>query len=110
LICRAGELGHRLFFRNEQLDGLFIVRETRGRKSLSLGGAAMIATAIVAVGACAIDALAVGWLVALHLSIDRTQLNSLEIENLTVRRLYAAEVVVSDSLTVPERKAGFRKL
>jgi hypothetical protein len=88
------------------------MRETGGTKSLSLGGVAMIATAIgaVAVGAFAIGALAIGRLAVRRLSIEYAQLKSLEIENLTVRRLNAVDVVVSDSLTLPASKADFRAL
>src|ERR1700690_4956 len=85
--------------------------EIRNRKALSTGGVAMIATAIgaVAVGAFAIGALAIGRLAIRRLSVERAQLKSLEIEDLTVRRLRAAEVVVSDSLTLPANNADFRR-
>jgi hypothetical protein len=62
----------------------------------------MIGTAIgaVAVGAFAIGALAIGRL-AIRVVIDCAKLKSLEIQDLTVTRLRAAEVTVSDSLNLP---------
>jgi hypothetical protein len=72
--------------------------------ALSLRGVAIIATAIgaVAVGAFAIGALAIGRLAIRRVFIERAKLKSLEINDLTVTRIHAAEVIVSDTLTLPE--------
>ncbi len=73
---------------------------------------AMIATAVgaVAVGAFAIGALAIGRLAIRRIVIDSAELKNLRIEDLTVIRLRAAEVVITDSLEVPgndvQRKAS----
>ena len=72
-------------------------------RHLGLGGVAMLATAIgaVAVGAFAIGALAIGRLKIRRVIIDGAEFKSLEIHDLTVTRLRAAEVIVSDSLKLP---------
>jgi enhancing lycopene biosynthesis protein 2 len=72
-------------------------------KNLKFRGAAMVATAIgaAAVGAFAIGALAVGRLVIRRVLIESAEFKSLKIQDLTVIRLHAAEVTVSDSLKVP---------
>ncbi len=66
-------------------------------------GVAPIATAIgaVAVGAFAIGALAIGRLAIRRIAVESAKFKSLEILDLTVRRLRAAEVTVSDSLKLP---------
>ena len=64
---------------------------------------ARIATAIgaVAVDAFAIGAMAIGRLVIRRLSVENAALKSLAIEDLSVTPLRAAEVTVSQSLTLP---------
>jgi len=57
--------------------------------ALSLRGVAIIATAI-------------GRLAIRRVFIERAKLKSLEINDLTVTRIHAAEVIVSDTLTLPE--------
>jgi hypothetical protein len=70
---------------------------------VSVGGAAAAATAIgaLAVGAVAIGALAIGFLAIRRLRIDKASLGSLEIDDLTVNRLRAAEIIVTDALRLP---------
>ena len=46
-------------------------------------------------------ALAIGRLAIRHVVVDSAKLKSLEIQDLTVTRLHAAEVTVSDSLKLP---------
>jgi hypothetical protein len=55
----------------------------------------------VAVGAFAIGAFAIGRLVIRRLSVENAKFRSLEIQDLTVTRLRAAEVIVGDSLKLP---------
>jgi len=71
--------------------------------SLNLPRMALIAAfiGVVAVGAVAIGALAIGRLAIRRLAIDHAKLKSLEIADLTVTRLHAAEVTVNDSLKLP---------
>jgi len=80
---------------------------TDGTKSTHLGfrGLAMIATAIgvVAVGASAIAALAIGRLAIRHIVVDNAKFKSLEIQDLTVTRFRANDVIVSEALHVPEK-------
>jgi hypothetical protein len=52
--------------------------------------------------------LAIGRLAIRRVVIDSAKLKSLEIEELTVRRLQAAEVTVSDSLEIPGSAADRR--
>ena len=80
------------------------MKEPRSSKSLGFRGLAMTATAIgaVAVGAFAIGALAIPRLAIRRVVVDSAKFKSLEIEELTVTRLRAAEVTVSDSLKLPE--------
>ena len=79
------------------------MKDLAGSKSLGFGGVAMIATAIgaVAVGAFAIGALAIGRLAIRRVLVDTAEFKSLKVHDLTVTRLHAAEVTVSDSLTLP---------
>jgi len=67
-------------------------------------GVVMLATAFgaVAVGAFAIGALAIRRLAISRVVVGRAKFKSLEIEELTVTRLRAGEVTVSDSLKLPE--------
>ncbi len=74
------------------------MKELRGSESLSFRGVAMIATAI---GAVAVGAFAIGRLVIRRLSVENAKFKSLEIDDLTVTRLRAAEVTVSHSLDLP---------
>jgi hypothetical protein len=80
------------------------MKELRSLRSLGLPRMALIATAIgtVAVGAFAIGALAIRRLAIRRLVVDGAKFKSLEIQDLTVTRLHAAEVTVSDSLKLPE--------
>jgi hypothetical protein len=86
------------------------MKEPRSSKPLGFRGVATIATAIgaVAVGAFAIGALAIGRLAIRRLSVESAKFNSLEIKDLTVMRIHAAEVTVSDSLKLPENADGKR--
>jgi hypothetical protein len=79
------------------------MKERHNSQSLGFRGIAMIATAMgaVAVGAFAIGALAIGRLAIRRVVIDGAKFKTLEIEDLTVTRLHAAEVAVSDSLDLP---------
>ena len=77
-------------------------------KSRSPRGAGLVATAIgavaigaVAVGAFAIGALAVGRLAIRRMTIESARFRSLEIEDVTVARLHAREVVITNSLALP---------
>jgi len=79
------------------------MKERHNSQSLGFRVVAMIATAIgaVAVGAFAIGALAIGRLAIRRVVIDNAKFKTLEIEDLTVKRLHAGEVTVSDSLDLP---------
>jgi hypothetical protein len=79
------------------------MKDQRSFAPLSFPAVATIATAMgaVAVGAFAIGALAVGRLAIRRLEVEKAYLKSVEIEDLTVTRLHAAEVTVSDSLKLP---------
>jgi hypothetical protein len=72
-------------------------------KSSGLRGIAIFATTIgaVAVGAFAIGALAIRKLAVSNLVIENAKFKSLEIQDLTVTRLHAAEIAVSDSIQFP---------
>lgn len=76
-------------------------------KPLNLGGVAIIATAIgaVAVGAFAIGALAVGRLAIGRLTVGSGRFKFLEIDDLRVKRLHAAKLTVSESLSLPAGRA-----
>ena len=80
------------------------MRDLIRSKSASFGGVAIMAAAIgaFAVGAFAIGALAVGRLAIRRLSLERAKVGTLEIEDLIVTRLHAAEATVSDSIKLPE--------
>src|SRR5208283_130030 len=67
-------------------------------------GVALIGLAIgaVAVGGFAVGAFVIGRLVIRRVSIESAKFKSLQIQDLTVTRLRAAELVVSDSLKLPE--------
>jgi hypothetical protein len=69
------------------------MKELRSSKSLGFRGVAMIATAI---GALTIRRLAIR-----RVLIGSAEFKSLEIQDLTVTRLRAAEITVSDSLQLP---------
>ena len=79
------------------------MKDLTSPKHLSFGGVAMIATAIgaFAVGAFAIGALPIGRLSIRRILIESAEFKFLEIQDLTVRRLHAAEVTVSGSLKLP---------
>lgn len=79
------------------------MKEIGSSKSLGFRGAAMIATAIgaVAVGAFAIGALAIGRLAIRRVEVESAKFKSLEIDDLIVKRIRAADVTVSDSLKTP---------
>jgi len=72
---------------------------------LGLRGLAIIATAVgaVAVGASAIAVLAIGRLAIRRIIVEKARFKSLEIQDLTVTRLRANEVIVSEALHVPEK-------
>jgi hypothetical protein len=80
-----------------------LVTELASSKRLTVRAVAMMATAVgaVAVGAFAIGALAIGRLAIRRIVIDSAQLKGLKIEDLTVTRLRAAEVNITDSLETP---------
>ena len=84
------------------------MKELQSPKHLSFGGVVMIATAIgsAAVGAFAIGALAIRRLAIGRLVVGGVKFKSLEIQDLTVMRIHAAEVTVSDFLKLPENAAG----
>ncbi len=81
-------------------------------KPLGFRGVAMIATSVgaIAVGAFAIGALAIGRLAVRRVVVENAKFKSIEIDDLIVKRIRAAEVTVSDSLEVPgntyERKTA----
>jgi hypothetical protein len=79
------------------------MKELRSGSSITLPKIALIATAIgaVAVGAFAIGALAIGRLAIRLLAIENGRFKSLEIDDLIVKRLHAAEVNVTESLKFP---------
>jgi hypothetical protein len=79
------------------------MKDLHSSKNLGFSGVAMIATAIgaVAVGAFAIGALAIRRLAIGRVVIDSAEFKSPKIQDLTVTRLRAAEVNVSDSLNLP---------
>ena len=79
------------------------MKDLTNSKGLSVRGMAIMATAIgaVAVGAFAIGALAIGRLAIRRIAVESGKFKSLEIQDLTVTRLHAAEVIVSDSLKLP---------
>jgi hypothetical protein len=83
------------------------MKDQHSSQNPNFRGAALIATAIgaVAVGAFAIGALAIGRLAIRRVVIESAKLKSPEIQDLTVTRLHAAEVTVSDSLKLPESNA-----
>jgi hypothetical protein len=80
------------------------MNELRSSKSLGFCGVAIIATAIgaVAMGAFAIGALAIGRLAIRRVFVGSAEFKSLQIQDLIVTRLHAAEVSVSGSLQLPE--------
>ena len=88
------------------------MNEIGNSKSLGFRGVAMIATSIgaVAVGAFAIGALAIGRLAVRRVVVENAKFKSIEIDDLIVKRIRAAEVTVSESLEVPgspyERKTA----
>ncbi len=77
------------------------------RSSPSLPALAMIATGIgaIAVGAFAIGALAIGRSAIRRVQIENAKLKSLGIGDLTVSRFRAREVIVSDSLELPQKSS-----
>ena len=79
------------------------MKQLRVETSVGSPKIALIATAIgaVAVGAFAIGALAIGRLAVRRLAVENGRFKSLEIDDLTVKRLHAAEVNVSESLRLP---------
>lgn len=79
------------------------MKRLRIETSVALPKIALIAAAIgaVAVGAFAIGALAIGRLAIRKLAVEHGRFKSLEIDGLTVRRLHAADVTISESLQFP---------
>lgn len=86
------------------------MKDQHNSQKQKMSGIALIVTAFgaVAVGAFAIGALAIGRLAVGRVTIDRAKLKSLEIGELTVKRLRAAEIIVSDTLDLPESGASPR--
>ena len=84
--------------------------ESRGPQGLRLSGVAIIAAAFgaVAVGAFAIGALSVGRLAVRRILVGDAKFKSLEIQDLMVTRLHAAEIFVSESVQLPAGDAGRR--
>jgi len=84
------------------------MKELQSPNHLGFGGVAMIATVIgaVAVGAFAIGVLAIRRLAIGRVVVGSAKFKSLEIQDLTVMRIHAAEVTVSDFLKLPENAAG----
>lgn len=74
-------------------------KTTEGSRGLALFAAAIGA---IAVGAFAIGALAIRRLTIREIVIEKARFKSLEIQDLSVKRLRAAEVAVSDSIQLPE--------
>jgi hypothetical protein len=81
-----------------------VMKHFRDSKDSGSRAVALIATSIgaVAVGAFAIGALAVGRLAVRRIVVGSAKFKSLEIQDLTVTRLHAAEVIVSESLKLPK--------
>ena len=79
------------------------MKEFRSNSAIAVPKLALIATAIgaVAVGAGAIGALAIGRLAIGRFAVQNGKFRSLEIDDLTVKRLHATEVSVSESLNFP---------
>jgi hypothetical protein len=98
-----GERAHRRLNRIQQTKEEADMKGLTRTTNLSLRGVAMMATAIgaIAVGAFAIGALAIGRLAVRRIIVESAKLKSVEIEDLTVTRLRAVEVTVSDSLELP---------
>jgi hypothetical protein len=85
-----------------------LISEHNPSKAIALRNVAIGATAIgaaavgaFAVGAFAIGALAIGRLAIRRLAIDRVRFKSVEIDELTVKRIHASEITVADSLHLP---------
>jgi hypothetical protein len=76
------------------------MRNPRGSQNRSFRGVATIVGA-VAGGAFAIGTLASGRLAIRQAEIESAKINSLEMQDPAVKRLHAAEITVSDSLTLP---------
>jgi len=73
-----------------------------------LGGVAIVGASFgaVAVGAFAIGALAIGRLAIRRVLLEGAEIGSLRIRDLSVTRLHAGEVIVSDSLELPAGDAA----
>jgi hypothetical protein len=86
------------------------MKKLHSSESLGFRGVAIIATGIgaVAVGAFAIGALAISRLAIRRVLVESAKFKFLEIEDLTVTRLHAAAVTVSDSLKLPESNADHK--
>ncbi len=89
--------------------------ERNKSQKLALRGVAITATAIgavavgaFAIGALAVGALAIGRLAIRRLSVENANFKSFEIEELTVKRLRAAEVTVTESLEFPDGELARR--
>lgn len=76
---------------------------TESSKSHSSAALVAVAVGAVAVGAFAIGALVIGRLVVRRITVDSAKFKPLEIQELVVTRLQAGEVVVTDSLKLPQR-------
>ena len=71
------------------------MKESGGPQGLKLSGVGIIAAAFgaVAVGAFAVGALSIGRLAVRRIVVDGAKFKSLQIEDLTVTRLHAKEIV-----------------
>jgi hypothetical protein len=80
----------------------------RSSQSFAGSGVAVVATAVgaVAIGALAIGVLAIRRLAIRRVVIDHAEFKSLVIGELTVARLRAGDVTVTDTLTMPDSKPG----
>jgi hypothetical protein len=85
------------------------MNEHNRSRHVAIQGAAVAAAAVgvvaigaLAVGACAIGALAIGRLAIGQLVVKRGGFKSLHVEELTVTRLRASEITVTNALELPQ--------
>jgi len=88
------------------------MKERERAQGLALTGISVIGAAFgaVAVGAFAIGALKVGRMVVRRFLVGDAKFNSLEIQDLKVVRLHAAEIIVDTPLQLPAGSLGDRTL
>ena len=77
--------------------------ESLGVRKVVLGAAAAGAFAMgaIAFSALAIGALAVGRMALGRVAVGKTKFKSLELDDLTMKRLRASEISITDSLDLP---------